>query len=77
MIKIKNTNNYNEIIRCNGVEITIQPNMIMEVNEIVLSSLPKGVVKVNEEQMLCEIPYNNKEMIKDEIDISQLLMETI
>ena len=77
MIKIKNTNNYETPIRCNGVEINLQPQTIIEVNEIVLGSLPKGVVKYTEEILLTEIdPYTDKTVKETIIDTSQLLTET-
>jgi hypothetical protein len=62
MIKIKNTNNYDENIICNGVHIVISANMVMEVNEIVLENLPKGVVVHNE--LLLEVPYDGKEILE-------------
>ena len=74
MIKIKNTNNYDSIIMCNGVEIVIQPQTIMEVNEIVLGSLPEGVVQYKDVQLLTEIdPYID--LLYTNVDTKQMLTE--
>jgi len=74
MIKIKNTNNYDSKIICNGVEIVIQPQTIMEVNEIVLGSLPEGVVQYKDVQLLTEIdPYIDLQFAT--VDTKQLLTE--
>ena len=76
MTKIKNTNNYSETITCEGVEFSIAPNMVMEVNAVVLGSLPSGVVIYKE--TLTEIdPYTNKNVQEKQIDTSQLLTEMI
>ena len=76
MIKIQNTNNYTSTITCNGVEISIEPKMVIEVNQIVLTSLPEGVVVYKE--TLTEIdPYTDKKVTENNIDTSQLLTEVM
>lgn len=75
MIKIQNTNNYTSTITCNGVEIDIEAKAVIGVNEMVLSHLPKGVVVYQE--TLTEIdPYTEKKIQEQEVDNTQLLMET-
>lgn len=76
MIKIQNTNNYTSTITCNGVQMKIEPKAVMEVNEVVLSNLPGGVVVYKE--TLTEIdPYTDKKIKENEIDTSQLLTEQV
>jgi len=76
MIKIKNTNRYPTVISCNGVQITLDPKMVIEVSEIVLGTLPEGVEVYKE--MLTEIdPYTDKDIKENNIDVTQLLTETI
>jgi len=59
---------------CNGVEIVIQPQTIMEVNEIVLGSLPEGVVQYKDVQLLTEIdPYID--LLYTNVDTKQMLTE--
>lgn len=75
MIKIQNTNNFSSTITCNGVQMSLAPKVVMEVNEMVLSCLPEGVVVYKE--TLTEIdPYTSKQVKEDNIDTTQLLTET-
>lgn len=75
MIKIKNTNNYDEKLRYNGLEIIIPAFGTLEVNELALSVLPEGVIKQEEVRLLNEVPFNNQEIIQDKINTSKLLNE--
>ena len=76
MIKIKNTTDHSIPIVYNEAELVIPAFQIIEVDEVFLGKLPKGIRKLNEEKLLGEIdPYTDKTIEEISNDNAQLLNE--